>query len=619
MLRNYIRSSDTLSIIARVAKENAKGHVAGYVLAGFCLVIIAATTAFSAWIMRILVDDVFVDHNLQTAYIISGSVFVVYLIKGAASYVQDVQLNKIANNIVASYQTKIFRHLLKLGLGYYHKTRSAYLVGQINQNIAGVRNLLNMLVTVVLRDFLSVIALLGVMIYRDPLLSLLSLMIAPPVIILVARFKRRVKRIARQGVDINSKVASSMQEATQGIQIVKAFTMEAQLGQKVENLAAAAEERANKMARITARTSPLMETLGGIAVAGVVAYSSYNVIILGGSPGDMMSFLTAMLLAYEPAKRLARLNVNLERSLVDARMIYEVLDTPLHQSDKPEAKPFVLGSGEIQFEGVNFSYDTNEDDSSPVIEEMSFTAKSGETTALIGPSGGGKSTIISLLQRFHDLDAGAIKIDGQNIRDIQIATLRHHIAYVSQQPFLFEGTIADNLRYARPGASMDELVEAAKLAQAHDFILASSLGYESPVGENGVTLSGGQRQRLSIARAILRDAPILLLDEATSALDNESEALVQSALESVMKNRTTIVIAHRLSTIANADSILVIEKGKVVDSGTHAELAARKSGIYARYNSLQAAGLSNFDHKDNTGEPLAVDQQKNTSQHFEKT
>jgi subfamily B ATP-binding cassette protein MsbA len=619
MLKNYIRSSDTLSIIARVAKENAKGHVTGYVLAGICLIIIAAATAFTAWIMRILVDDVFVDHNLQTAYIISGSVFVVFLIKGAASYIQDVQLNKIANNIVASYQTKIFRHLLKLGLGYYHNTRSAYLVGQINQNIAGVRNLLNMLVTVVLRDLLSVIALLAVMIYRDPLLSLLSLMIAPPVIILVARYKRRVKRIARQGVDINSRVASSMQEATQGIQIVKAFTMEEQLGRKVEDLAIAAEERANKMARITARTSPLMETLGGIAVAGVVAYSSYNVIILGGSPGDMMSFLTAMLLAYEPAKRLARLNVNLERSLVDARMIYEVLDTPLHQSDKPDAKPFVLGKGEISLEGVDFSYGSADSDTSTVIENMSFVANAGETTALVGPSGGGKSTIISLLQRFHDLDAGTIKIDGQDIKGIKIATLRRHIAYVSQQPFLFEGTIADNLRYARPNASMDELIEAAKLAQAHEFILASPQGYESPVGENGVTLSGGQRQRLSIARAILRDAPILLLDEATSALDNESEALVQSALETVMKDRTTIVIAHRLSTIANADTILVIEKGKVVDSGTHTELAARKSGIYARYNFLQAAGLSYLEHEDNGSEDSSKAQSTTTSQHFEKT
>jgi ATP-binding cassette subfamily B protein len=503
-----------------------------------------------------------------------------------------VVLNRIANNIVFSYQTRIFEHLLNLGVGFYHNTRSAYLIGQINQNIAGIRNLLNMLITVALRDLLSVVALLSVMIYRDPFLSLMSLFIAPPIIILVAGYRRRIKRIARQGVDLNARVTSAMQEATQGIQIVKAFTMEGQLVQKVRDLASGAEDRANKMARITARTSPLMETLGGMAVAGVVAYSSYRVIILGGSPGDMMSFLTAMLLAYEPAKRLARLNVNLERSLVDARMIYEILDTPPRQSDKPDAKPVSLDNGEIRFDHVNFSYETSDDDDSLVIRDMSFVADAGKTTALVGPSGGGKSTIISLLQRFHDLKNGQITVDRQNIQDLEISSLRQQIAYVSQQPVLFEGTIADNLRYAKPDANDDEIENAARLAQAHEFIMASPQGYDSPVGENGVTLSGGQRQRLSIARAILRDAPILLLDEATSALDNESEALVQAALETLMQDRTTIVVAHRLSTIANADIILVIDEGKVVDQGTHEELVARDSGIYARFNALQMAGKS---------------------------
>lgn len=588
----FTKSSDTFSLIARVAGENAKGHIGGYIVAGCCLVFIAAATAFSAWIMRLLVDEVFVEHQLNTAYGIAVAIFVVYLFKGAATYIQDVVLNRIANNIVFSYQTRIFDHLLNLGIGFYHNTRSAYLIGQINQNLVGVRNLLNMLITVALRDFLSVIALVSVMVYRDAFLALMTLLIAPPVIVLVAGYRRRIKRIARQGVDINSRVASAMQEAAQGIQIVKAFTMEQQLAKKVRDLAHAAEERANKMARITAKTSPLMETLGGMTVAGVVAYSSYRVIVLGGSPGDMMSFLTAMLLAYEPAKRLARLNVNLERSLVDARMIYEILDTPARQGDGPDAKPVVLKKGEIRFDHVNFAYENTGGESDLVISDMSFVAMAGKTTALVGPSGGGKSTIIALLQRFHDLDDGKISVDGQNIQRLKIASLRQQIAYVSQQPVLFEGTIADNLRYAKPGATDDEIENAARLAQAHEFIIASPLGYDSPVGENGVTLSGGQRQRLSIARAILRDAPILLLDEATSALDNESEALVQAALETLMKDRTTIVVAHRLSTIANADSILVVDKGKIVDQGTHEELVANDSGIYARFNALQTAGKS---------------------------
>lgn len=604
-----IRSSDTLSIVARVARENSKGQVTKYVVSGICLVIIAATTAFSAWVIQILVDDVFVEQKLTTAYVISAAVFVVYLIKGAAAYVQDVQLNKVANHIVASYQTKIFDHLLKLGVGYYHNTRSAYLVGQINQNINGVRNLLNMLITVVLRDFLSVVALLSLMFYRDWILTIACLLIAPPVIVLVSVYKRKIKKIARQGVDINSRVASSMQEAAQGVQIVKAFTMEAQLSAKVSKLASEAEIRANKMARITARTSPLMETLGGMAVAGVIAYASYNVIILGGSTGDMMSYLTAMLLAYEPAKRLARLNVNLERSLVDARMIYEVLDTAPRQSDKKDAKPFVLGACEVRFEQVRFSYENSVAEGDQTIDKLSFVAEAGKTTALVGPSGGGKSTIISLLQRFYDLDSGRILVDGQDICDVQIASLRKNIAYVSQQPILFEGTIGDNLRYAKPDASNEEIEEAARLAQAHEFIMATRLGYDTPVGENGVTLSGGQRQRLSIARAILRNAPLLLLDEATSALDNESEALVQKALETIMSGRTTIVVAHRLSTIARADTILIIENGQVVDQGNHQQLLERDKGIYARYNMLQfgASGNGNSSEtKSETKQPITV-------------
>ncbi len=591
--KKIVLSSDTLSIIARVAGENIKGQVGRYVIAGICLVVIAMATAFTAWIMRLLVDDVFVKYQLETAYMISASIFLVFLVKGVATYIQDVLLNKVANNIVWSYQTRIFDHLLKLGVGFYHNTRSAYLVGQINQNIIGIRNLLNMLITVVMRDLLTVVALLALMIYRDPFLALMSLVVAPPVMVIITGYKRRIKRIARQGVDLNSRVASAMQEAAQGIQIVKAFTMEEQLSQKVKTLAAAAEERANKMARITARTSPLMETLGGVAVAGVVAYASYHVIKQGGSPGDMMSFLTALLLAYEPAKRLARLNVNLERSLVDARMIYEILDTPPRQSDHKDAKPFQLVAGEVQFNRVEFSYAKSDSENTPVISNLSFVAGAGKTTALVGPSGGGKSTIISLLQRFHDLDGGEILVDGQDIGDVEIASLRSHIAYVSQQPMLFEGSIADNLRYAKPNANMQEIEHAAKLAQAHDFIVDSAEGYDSPVGENGVTLSGGQRQRLSIARAILRDAPVLLLDEATSALDNESEALVQAALDILMKDRTTIVVAHRLSTIAKADTILVIDQGTVVDHGTHDELASRDSGLYARFNSLQNNGAGN--------------------------
>ncbi|MEM7301320.1 MAG: ABC transporter ATP-binding protein [Pseudomonadota bacterium] len=587
-----MENSPTLSIIARVAGENARDHMRNYSIAGVCLIIIAATTAYTAWIISRLVDEVYVDKNLSTAYTIALIVLGVFLIKGAATYTQDVLLKRVAHSIVARYQRRIYQHMTGLGVGYYHATRSAYLVGQINQNIQGVKDLLNLIITVLLRDLLSVIGLVFVMVYRDPLLSTMAFLIAPPLIILVNNYKKRVKRIAREGVDLNARVASAMQETAQGITIVKAFTMEEQLTAKVQTLVSAAEERANKMARIIARTSPIMETLAGLAVAAVIAYGGYRIIVLDGSAGDMMSFLTAFLLAYEPAKRLARLNVNLEKQLVDARMIYEVLDAPRRQSDPEGAPDFEFKNGEVRFDSVNFSYNSGSEGAEPVISDLNCVAEAGKTTALVGPSGGGKSTIIALLQRFFDIQSGVILVDGQDISKIRISSLREKIAYVSQQPILFEGTIRENLLYARPDATQDEIEAATNLAQAHNFISELPLGYDTPVGENGVTLSGGQRQRLSIARAVLRNAPILLLDEATSALDNESEALVQRALDDLMVGRTTIVIAHRLSTIAQADNIIVIDNGTVVDQGNHEELVKRNEGIYARFHELGQGAVS---------------------------
>ncbi|MEL7229897.1 MAG: ABC transporter ATP-binding protein, partial [Pseudomonadota bacterium] len=350
-----------------------------------------------------------------------------------------------------------------------------------------------------------------------------------------------------------------------------------QLREKLNALTVEAEGRSNKIARIAARTSPLMETIAGFAIAAVIAYGGWRVIHQGYDPANLTSFMTALLLAYEPAKKLARLRVVLEKSMVNARMIYEVLDTPVAQ--KAVAKEgYGVGKGEIIFDDVSFAYESEEE---RVLDALSFTAEAGKTTALVGPSGGGKSTIIALLQRFYEPDKGRITIDGQPIADAPLEDLRGGMAYVSQAPILFQGTVRENLRYARPDASDAEIEAAAVSAQAHDFITALPQGYDTPLGENATNLSGGQRQRLSIARALVRNAPILLLDEATSALDNRSEALVQKALDEVMRGRTTLVVAHRLSTIAEADKIVVIDKGRVVDQGRHGELIGRKGGLYA--------------------------------------
>ena len=426
------------------------------------------------------------------------------------------------------------------------------------------------------------------MVSKDPILSLIVFVVAPPLILALRYVSRRLRSATRESVELNSHVLGAMQETIQGISIVKAFTMEKALGGKVEKLISQAENRANRIARLTERTAPLTETFAGFAISSVLAYAAFRSIYDGVPPGAFFAFVTALLMAYDPARRLAKLQVHLERAVVNARMIYALLDLQPQQREKPGARDLVVTKARVEFRDVSFAYASGD----PVLRGVDLVAEGGKTTALVGPSGAGKSTIINLIPRFYDPSEGVILIDGQDISHVTKMSLRQHIAYVSQQPYLFEGTIRDNIRYGRPEATDAEVEEAARLAYAHDFILAQPFGYETPVGENGITLSGGQRQRLSIARALVRNAPILLLDEATSALDNESEAAVQKALETAMSGRTVIVIAHRLSTVVNADKIVVMHEGRAVEEGTHETLAQRKDGLYARLNNLQTQEAS---------------------------
>ncbi|MFC5991601.1 ABC transporter ATP-binding protein [Limoniibacter endophyticus] len=558
-------------------------------MAAACMVAVAATTAFSAWIMRDVVDELFYRQRHEMIVVICGAIFAAFAIRGLASYGQAVLLAKVGNNLVARYQRRLFDHLMKLGLGYFSDMRSGQLAARISENVAGIRDLLNMTLTSIARDMVSLIALVGVMIAQDPVLSLSALLIGPPLGFAVNYLMRRLRSITRESVEINSRLIGAMQETVQGIAVVKAFTMEEQLKERMEKLIVHAESRSNKIARVSERLTPITELLAGAAIAGVIAYAGYRASFGDTPPGSVFAFITALLMAYDPARRLARVQVGIERALVNARMIYEILDVEPHQRDAAGAVALKVGKGEVAFDKINFGYTPE----NPVLRNLSFTAPAGKTTAIVGASGAGKSTVIALLERFYDLDSGRITIDGQDIATVTKRSLRENIAYVSQQPYLFEGTIADNIRYGRADASDAEVREAAKQAYAHEFIESQPQGYDTVVGENGVTLSGGQRQRLAIARAFLRNAPVLLLDEATSALDNESEAQVQTALATVMRGRTTIVIAHRLSTVVNADQIIVMDAGEVIERGTHDTLMAL-DGIYARFQQMQTIRGSNL-------------------------
>ncbi len=591
---NQAKPREIASVIRRILAENGRDYFWHYVFAVVCLVLVAGTTAFTAWIMRDVIDQIFYRHRGDLVALICLSIFGAFVIRGLATYGQAVTLAKIGNNLVARYQQRLFDHLMRLGMGFYNDTRSGQLAAQVNENVNGVRDLLSMTLTSIARDAVSLVGLVAVMVIQDPFLSAMSLLIGPPLIYAVAYLMRRLRRATREAVQINSRLIGAMQEATQGIAIVKAFTMEDVLSKRIGGLVAAAEQRANRIARVSERLNPIAEVLAGFAVSGVIAYAGYRATVGGQPPGTVFAFITALLLAYDPARRLARVQVGMERALVNARMIYEILDLKPQQHDAPDAAALRIERGEVRFEGISFGYAAD----APVLRDVSFVAEAGKTTAIVGASGAGKSTLVALLQRFYDLDAGAIVIDGQDISAVTKKSLRGSIAYVSQQPYLFEGTIRDNIRYGRLSAADAEIEQAAGLAAADEFIRQQPQGYDTEVGENGVTLSGGQRQRLSIARAIVRDAPILLLDEATSALDNESEARVQQALGEVMHQRTTIVIAHRLSTVVNADRIVVFDQGRLVEQGTHAELLADPDGVYARFHRLNGgAGLGLVDDR----------------------
>jgi len=416
----------------------------------------------------------------------------------------------------------------------------------------------------------------------DPFMALLGLAVAPPAMLVLRKLVKRIKGLAHTQFTGTADIMETMQESLQGIRTVKAFTLEQTMRERIDASITAVELNANKMARVSNRSSPLMETLGGLAVAAGLMYGGYSVVALGATPGQFFSFLTAFLLAYEPAKRLARLNIELNSSLIGARKLLEIVDSPASEPNDDDKPPLRLTDAQVEFRDVSFAYRPNE----PVLNRMSFVAEPGKVTALVGPSGGGKSTVLALLLRFYEAGGGDILIDGQSISKLSRRSLRQQTAYVGQDVYLFRDTIGANIAFGKHGATEAEVVAAAKAACAHEFIMGFPLGYDTPVGEHGAQLSGGQRQRVAVARSLLRDAPIILLDEATAALDSESEKQVQEAIEHLCQNRTTIVIAHRLHTIMHADAILVVEGGEIVERGRHDDLL-RRSGRYASFFRLQ--------------------------------
>jgi ATP-binding cassette, subfamily B, bacterial MsbA len=570
------------ALVRRLLLEQAAGQWRRYALAFGMMFIAAASTALGAYLIGDVINQAYVHKNLPGIIVLALVTAVIFTIKGMATYGQAVMLARIGNQIVADNQRRMFSRLLQHNVGFFSDRHSSEFIARLSTGAAAATQVLNLMITAIGRDLLSLIGLATVMAVQDPVMSLFSIIVVPPAMLILRKLIHRIKTIAHQQFTGTARILETLQETVQGIRIVKAFTLEDAVRARFDEHVAHLESESNKWARIAYRSGPLMEALGGFAIAIALIYGGFRVIETGATPGQFFSFLAAFMLAYEPAKRLARLNMDLSSGLVGVRILFDVIDHP--PSEQPEeGKPSLqLSTARVEFANVQFAYRPGE----KVIRNLSFVAEPGMVTALVGPSGGGKSTILNLMLRFCEVDGGSIVIDGQNIAAVSRRSLRSQVAYVGQNVFLFRGSVRDNIALGRPGATESEITAAARAAYAHDFTLAFPRGYDTPVGEHGAQLAGGERQRIAIARALLKDAPVILLDEATASLDSESERQVQRAIEHLCRGRTTIVIAHRLHTVVDADRIFVIEDGSVVESGRHDELL-RKGGRYASFYRLQ--------------------------------
>lgn len=571
------------SYIGRLISENIRAQLTLYIVAVIAMVAVAATTSMVAWIMRYIVDSMTNPDDRAQVFMVAGGVSLIFFLKGVASYVQVVALTRAGNRIVATQQKKLYAKLLRQGVAFFNLTESSDLLMRVTQSAQAARAIIDIVVTAFVRDALTLVGLIAVMLYQQPTLTVISLAIGPLALLGVRVILRKVRKIMELEMASLAEIIKVIQETSAGILIVKAFALEDRMAQRMNAAVGQVEKRSNAIARLEAVTSPLMDTLSGFAIAAVVALSAVNLFgEAATSAGQLMSFVTALLMAYEPAKRLSRMRITIEANLVGVRMMFDLLDSPETMVEHPQPVNLGSGPGQVVFHDVGFSYGNGH----PVLRGLNMTCEAGKTTALVGPSGGGKSTILNLILRLYDPVTGRVSIDGTDLKTSSFKSLRDGISFVGQGTFLFSASVMDNIRFGRPAASEDEVIEAAKAANAHEFIVGLPKGYDTPVGENGAFLSGGQKQRIAIARAILKDSPILLLDEATSALDSRSEALVQEAIHRLTRHRTTIVIAHRLSTVLEADKICVISEGQMVEQGTTQELLD-KAGLFRSFYDQQ--------------------------------
>jgi len=564
------------------------------------MVVYAAATAAVAALIKPVIDQVLPKGESLASW--SIALLVVYVVKGLGAYGSSFVMTDIGQRVVRDLRDQLFRHILDQSATFFSRHTTGQLMSRITNDVNQVQQAVSETVGDLMREGLSLVGLAGYLFYMDARLALVAVTGAPIVVYPLVRFGKRIRSTTRHSQEQLEHLSHVTAEAFTGHRIVKAFGAEAHEEQRFRRASQQLYRTNLKVTSALALLPPLMELLGGVAVVGLIWYGSQQIGRGTLTQGDFAAFVAAAFMMYTPVKKLSRVNATLQQAMAASERIFEILDTHSEVAERPGAQPLVRLRQAIEFRNVSFAYDGV---SKTILKDISFSVRLGQAVAIVGLSGAGKTTLVNLVPRFYDVSGGSILIDGVDIRDVTLASLRSQIGIVTQDTVLFDDTITNNIAYGSPGASRDEIEAAARAAHAHEFVVTLPERYEARIGERGQKLSGGQRQRLAIARALLKNSPILILDEATSSLDAESELLVQDALQTLMRNRTSFVIAHRLSTVRKADSIVVLERGRVAEIGRHDELLARPGGVYAKLYSLQIfEGRSAAQTASDAGRPV---------------
>ena len=567
-----------MEIFKRLLKL-AKPHTAKFILAMLCMLAVGATTSALAFLVKPALDEIFLNRNADMLKFIPMAIIVIYLIKGSCGYGQTVLMSYIGQRVVADLRTNLYNHIQKQSLSFFYKNPTGVLMSRITNDVNRIQNAVSTAVTSLFKDSFTLIGLVFVIFYRDWKLAIIATFVFPLTIYPIAKFGKKMRNVATGTQVTMGRLTSLLQETISGTRIVKAFGMEDYEGERFAKENEDLFKLSMKGVSIRAMSSPFMEFLGGLGIAVIIFYGGYQVVKGVSTPGTFFSFLTALILLYEPVKRLTNVNNTIQQGIAAAIRVFSVMDIVPEIKDRENAANLPPISNNISVRNVSFSYED-----APVLKDINLSVRAGEAVAFVGMSGGGKTTLVNLIPRFYDVTEGSILIDNYDIRDVTLKSLRDQIGIVTQQTILFNDTVKNNIAYGDIDKNDGDIVKAAKAANAHNFIVNLPNGYDTIIGEQGAKLSGGERQRISIARALLKDAPILILDEATSSLDTEAELEVQGALENLMRGRTTLVIAHRLSTISHANRIIVIVNGEIIEEGTHDFLLAKKGEYFRLYN-----------------------------------